>query len=159
MKKIVPSLWFGDNNCEEAINYYVSVFPDSGIQSIVKYPDESLDEHFKGMAGKVISAEFTLNGQKFFALDGGPYFHFNEAISMTIECQDQDEIDYFWDKLSHVKEAEQCGWVKDKFGLSWQIVPYNMGDLLKTDAQIQAMMKMKKIIIKELEEAGRTEEI
>lgn len=76
---------------------------------------------------------------------------------MTIECDDQDEIDYFWDKLSHVKEAEQCGWAKDKFGLSWQIVPYNMGDLLKTDSQMQAMMKMKKIIIKELEEAGRPE--
>lgn len=95
MKKIVPSLWFGDNNCEEAINYYVSVIPNSHIQNIVKYPDESLDEHFKGMAGKVITAEFTLNGQKFFALDGGPYFHFDESISMTIECDDQDEIDYF----------------------------------------------------------------
>lgn len=157
MKKIVPSLWFGDNNCEEAINYYVSVLPDSHIQNIVKYPDESLDEHFAGMAGKIISAEFTLNGQKFLGLDGGPYFHFNEAISMMVECQDQEEIDYFWEKLSHVKEAEQCGWVKDKFGLSWQIVPYNMGDLLKTDSQMQAMMKMKKIIIKELEEAGRSE--
>ena len=88
-------------------------------------------------------------------MEGQSFFHFNEAISMTVECDNQEEIDYFWDKLSHVKEAEQCGWVKDKFGLSWQIVPYNMGDLLKTDAQIQAMMKMKKIVIKELEEAGK----
>mgnify|MGYP000938055185 CR=1 FL=1 len=154
MKHIVPSLWFGDNNCEEAINYYVNVFPDSKILKIVKYPDESLDEHFKGMAGKVITAEFMLNGQKFIGLDGGPNFHFNEAISMTIECEDQDEIDYYWEKLSHVKEAEKCGWAKDKFGLFWQIVPYNMGELTKTYAQIRAMMKMKKIIIKVLEEAG-----
>ena len=158
MKKIVPSLWFGDNNCEEAIHYYVSVFPNSEILKIEKYPDESLDEHFKGMACKVITAEFTLNGQKFLALDGGPIYHFNEAISMTIECENQEEIDYYWEKLSHVKEAEQCGWVKDKFGLSWQIVPYNMGELLKTDAQIQLMMKMKKIIIKDLEEAGSQNE-
>lgn len=154
MRKIVPSLWFGNNNCEEAINYYVSVFPNSEIQKVVKYPDENLDEHFTGMSDKILTAEFTLNGQKYIALDGGPYFHFNEAISLTIECEDQDEIDYFWDKLSHVKEAEQCGWAKDKFGLSWQIVPYNMGELVHTDAQIQAMMAMKKIVIKELEEAG-----
>ena len=153
MRKIVPSLWFGDNNCEEAVQYYVSVFPNSEIISMDKYPDENLDEHFKDMSGKVINAEFILNGQKYLALDGGPYFHFNEAISMTIECENQDEIDYFWDKLSHVKESEQCGWVKDRFGLSWQIVPYNMGALIQTDAQIQAMMKMKKIVIAELEAA------
>ncbi|MEN6570707.1 MAG: VOC family protein [Anaerolineaceae bacterium] len=155
MKKIVPSLWFGDNNCEEAIRYYVSVFPNSQILHIERYPDESLDEHFRGMSGKVITAEFMLNGQKFLALDGGPIFHFNEAISMMVECDDQKEIDYYWEKLSHVPESEQCGWVKDKFGLSWQIVPYNMGELIKTDAQMQCMMKMKKIVIKELEEAGR----
>lgn len=153
MKNIVPSLWFGDNNCEEAINYYVSVFPNSEILFINKYPDESLDEHFVGMTGKVITAEFVLNGLKFLALDGGPIFHFSEAISMTIECDDQDEIDYFWEKLSHDKEAEQCGWVRDKFGMSWQIVPYNMGELLQTDSQIQAMMKMKKIVIQELIDA------
>lgn len=155
MKKIVPSLWFGDNNCEEAIRYYVSVFPNSQILHIERYPDESLDEHFRGMSGKVITAEFMLNGQKFLALDGGPIFHFNEAISLMVECDDQKEIDYYWEKLSHVPESEQCGWVKDKFGLSWQIVPYNMGELIKTDAQMQCMMKMKKIVIKELEEAGR----
>jgi predicted 3-demethylubiquinone-9 3-methyltransferase (glyoxalase superfamily) len=158
MRKIVPTLWFGNNNCEEAINYYVSVFPNSEILNIVRYPDESLDSHFAGMSGKVITAEFTLNGQKYLALDGGPSYHFNEAISMTIECEDQKEIDYFWDKLSHVKEAEQCGWAKDKFGLSWQIVPYNMSELIKTEAQMQSMMKMKKINIKELEEAGCSKE-
>ncbi len=151
MKKIVPSLWFGDNNCEEAINYYVSVFPNSEVLNINRYPSEELDEHFEGMGGKVLTAVFSLNGLKFLALDGGPYFHFNEAISMTIECENQDEIDYYWEKLSHVEEAEQCGWAKDRFGLSWQIVPYNMGELIENDKQIQAMMKMKKIDISELE--------
>ncbi len=150
MEKIVPSLWFADNNCEEAVNYYVSVFPKSIIDYITHYPDADLDEHFQGMEGKVLTAVFHLNGQKFMALDGGPYFKFNEAISFTIECVDQAEIDYYWEKLSHVPEAEQCGWAKDKYGISWQIVPKNMGDLNRTDAQIQAMMKMKKIDIAEL---------
>lgn len=153
MEKIVPCLWFGDNNCEEAINYYMTVFPNSSIDELKKYPDESLSEHFTGMSGKILTAVFRLNGQKFMALDGGPYFHFSEAISFMIECNDQDEIDYYWEKLSHVPESEQCGWVKDRFGLSWQIVPANMGDLMKTDQQIQAMMSMKKIIIKDLEDA------
>jgi predicted 3-demethylubiquinone-9 3-methyltransferase (glyoxalase superfamily) len=150
MEKIVPSLWFADNNCEEAVNYYVSVFPKSIIDYITHYPDADLDEHFQGMEGKVLTAVFHLNGQKFMALDGGPYFKFNEAISFTIECVDQAEIDYYWEKLSHVPEAEQYGWAKDKYGISWQIVPKNMGDLNRTDAQIQAMMKMKKIDIAEL---------
>lgn len=156
MKTIVPSLWFGDNNCEEAINYYVSVFPNSEVHHISRYPDENLDEHFMGMSGKIITAVFSLNGLKYRALDGGPYYHFNEAISMAIECENQAEIDYFWDKLSHVKEAESCGWCKDKFGLSWQIIPANMGSLIKTDAQMKAMMKMKKISILELVEAEKT---
>ncbi|MGB4588122.1 MAG: VOC family protein [Clostridiaceae bacterium] len=153
MEKIVPCLWFGDNNCEEAINYYVTVFPNSGIDELAKYPDESLNENFAGMSGKILTAVFRLNGQKFVALDGGPYFHFTEAISFMIECKDQEEIDYYWEKLSHVPESEQCGWVKDKFGLSWQIVPAKMKDLMKTDKQIQTMMSMKKIIIKDLEDA------
>lgn len=105
------------------------------------------------MAGKVITAEFYLNGQKFIGLDGGPIFHFSEAISFTIECQDQAEIDYYWEKLSHVPESEQCGWVKDRYGLSWQIVPNNIAELQQTDAQIKALMSMKKIIISELEAA------
>lgn len=154
MLKIVPSLWFADNNCEEALNYYVSVFPNSSIDEIQYYPDEKLDEHFVGMQGKILTAIFKLNGQKFLALDGGPYFRFNEAISFTIECKDQTEIDYYWEKLSHVPESEQCGWVKDRFGLSWQIVPYNMGELLVNDAQMQAMMQMKKIDIESLKKAA-----
>lgn len=153
MKCIVPSLWFSDNNCEEAINYYVSVFPNSEILSLEYYPKEALSEHFKGMSGKVINAEFSLNGQKFIALDGGPSFQFNEAISFTIECADQDEINHYWSKLSHIPQAEQCGWVKDTYGISWQIIPDNLKQLQQTDAQIQALMGMKKIIISELEAA------
>ena len=153
MEKIAPCLWFGDNNCEEAINCYMTVFPNSSIDELKRYPDEKLNENYTGMSGKILTAVFRLNGQKFIALDGGPYFHFSEAISFMIECKDQDEIDYYWEKLSHVPESEQCGWVKDRFGLSWQIVPANMGDLIKTDKQIQAMMSMKKIIIKDLEDA------
>lgn len=151
MYPIVPSLWFADNNCEEAVNYYLSVFPNSQILSLVRYPNEAISPHFKGMAGKVISVQFKLNGQKFTGLDGGPDFRFNEAVSFTIECQIQAEIDHYWEKLSHVPEAEQCGWVKDKFGLSWQIIPHNLGELQQNDAQIAALMSMKKINIDELE--------
>lgn len=153
MDHIVPSLWFGDNNCEEAVNYYVTVFPNSQVLFMQYYPKEELSEHFVGMAGKVITAEFLLDGQKFIGLDGGPVFKFSEAISFTIECKDQDEIDYYWARLSHVPAAEACGWVKDRFGLSWQIVPENIGKLQQTDAQIQALMQMKKISIAELEDA------
>lgn len=153
VQKIVPSLWF-DNNAEEAMKYYCEVFPDSKILHIEYYPDESLDEHFKGMSGKVINGEFELSGLKFLCLDGGPLFKFNEAISMTVNCQDQAEIDYFWEKLSSTPEAEQCGWCRDKFGMSWQIVPQNMGELTKTPQAIKAMMKMKKIDIATLEKAN-----
>lgn len=158
MQKIVPSLWF-DNNAEEAMNYYVSVFKDSKILGIQYYPDESLDEHFEGMKGKVINGEFELNGQKFQCLDGGPVFNFNEAISFTVTCEDQAEVDYYWEKLSSVPESEQCGWCKDKFGLSWQIVPKRLGELLsdpdkvKANRALQCMMKQHKIDIAELEAA------
>lgn len=148
--KISPFLWF-DGNAEEAMNYYVDVFPDSRIVHIERYPDESLDEHFKGMSGKVITGIFELSGQQFMCLDGGPVFTFNEAISFLVECRDQDEIDMYWSKLSHVPESEQCGWCKDKFGVSWQIVPKHMGDLFKSPEAVQAMMRMKKIHIAELE--------
>lgn len=158
MDKITPSLWF-DNNAEDAMNYYVSVFKNSRIIRIDRYPDESLDEHFKGMSGKVINGEFELDGQRFICLDGGPIFKFNEAVSFTVTCEDQEEVDYFWDKLSSVPEAEQCGWCKDKFGVSWQIVPRRMGELLadpdteKANRAMQAMMKMHKISIADLEAA------
>lgn len=145
------------------MNYYVSVFKNSRIVSIDHYPDESLDEHFKGMSGKVINGVFELDGQQFICLDGGPIFKFNESISFTIECEDQAEVDYYWEKLSAVPESEQCGWVKDKFGLSWQIIPKRMGELLsdpdkeKSNRAMQAMMQMKKIDIAELERAFRGE--
>lgn len=153
VQKITPSIWF-DTNAEEAMNYYVSVFPDSKINHIEHYPDESLDEHFEGMSGKVITGDFSLSGVRFLCLDGGPLFTPNEAISFTVTCQDQAEIDYFWEKLSHVPASEQCGWCKDKFGISWQIVPENMGQLLNGPAAIQVMMKQHKIVIAELEAAG-----
>lgn len=158
MQKVTPSLWF-NMNAEEAMNYYVSVFKNSKIIRMDKYPDESLDEHFKGMSGKVINGEFELDGTRFICLDGGPTFTFNEAVSFTVTCKDQEEVDYYWEKLSAVPEAEQCGWCKDKFGVSWQIIPTRMGELLSDSDQekagraMQAMMKMHKIDIAELEKA------
>lgn len=157
MKKITPFLWF-DMNAEEAMRYYIEVFPDSHVNKIERYPDASLSEHFVGMRGKVINGEFTLNGHDFACLDGGPQFTFNESISFMVECADQAEIDYYWSKLSHNSANEQCGWCKDKFGVSWQIVPYNMSELIQTPAQIQAMMQMKKLVISELEQAGSSPE-
>lgn len=162
MQKIVPSLWF-NKNAEEAMNYYVKVFPNSRIVSINTYPDEPLDEHFKGMAGKVINGVFELNRQRFICLDGGPSFTFNEAISFTIDCKNQEEVDYYWEKLSHVPEAEQCGWCKDKFGISWQIVPKQVGEFMNGDdpegvrRTTMALMKMHKIDIKLLQAAYKGE--
>ena len=145
---IKPCLWFHDN-AEEAMNFYVDLFPDSRIDGIDRYPDESLNEHFTGMAGKVINGRFTLNGVPFVCLDGGPAFTFNEAISFTVACADQEEIDRYWAALSAVPEAEQCGWCKDKYGVSWQILPANLADLMTGPAAVQALMGMKKIAIDE----------
>lgn len=300
MNKIVPSLWF-DDNCEEAMEFYAAVFPDSQITQVMRYPENAQDEHLQGMDGKVLHGEFSLNGYDFGALDGGPTFQlnrsisflvhfdpnqedqaadklqalwdaliddgeahielgehpfskkygwlkdkfgvtwqlilmnqgdeprpfimpdllfngpranqanaaidfymsvfkdgrvaqnvpypedsglakkgsvmyadfavaggwfavmdapvdmdvpFNEAVSFIINCQDQTEIDYFWGKLSAVPESEQCGWLKDKFGVSWQVIPANIGDLIKSPAALDAMMKMKKIDITALREAA-----
>ena len=162
MQKITPCLWF-DMNAEEAMNYYVSVFKNSKIIRVDKYPDESLDEHFVGMAGKVINGEFELDGVKFTCLDGGPTFKFNEAVSFVVDCADQEEVDYYWEKLSAVPESEQCGWCKDKFGVSWQIIPKRLGELLndpdteRANRAMQAMMKMHKIDVAELERAANGE--
>lgn len=158
VQKITPFLWF-DSNAEEAINYYVSVFKNSRVISMTRYPDESLDEHFVGMSGKLVNAEFELEGVRFGALDGGPVFHFNEAISMLVTCDGQEEVDYYWEKLSHVPESEQCGWCKDKFGLSWQIVPTQLKELMSgpdpgaSQRVTQALMKMHKISVAELQAA------
>lgn len=165
IQKIVPSLWF-DQETEEAVNFYVSVFNDSPhkgrdskIISLTRYEKGMDVPGAEQMEGKVLTAIFELNGQRFMALDGGPVFKFNEAVSFYVECEDQDEVDYFWNRLSAVPEAEQCGWLKDKFGLSWQIIPKQMGDLLgspirqKALAATNAMLKMKKIVIADLRRA------
>lgn len=158
MQKITPSLWF-DKNAEEAMKFYASIFPNSKIVSIQRYPDNVDDEHMKGMDGKVLNGIFELNGQQFMCLDGGPLFKFNESISFYVECADQKEVDYYWEKLSAHPENEQCGWLKDKFGISWQIIPKQMGELLsspdkeKSGRAMTAMLKMKKIDIAELQKA------
>ncbi len=157
MQKITPFLWF-DKNCEEAINFYVSVFPNSKILSIKRYPDKAFIKEMEGMQGKVLTAVFELNGQRFMALDGGPIFKPNEAVSFFVECENQEEIDYYWEKLSAVPEAEQCGWLKDKFGFSWQVAPdmsrwLNGADAEGSDRAMEAMLSMKKIDIAGLEKA------
>ena len=149
---IQPCLWF-DDTAREAMEYYVSVFPNSRIEHVEEYPDEALDENFRGMSGKVINGEFVLNGVPFTCLDGGPLFRFNESISFIVWCADQAEIDDYWSKLSHVPESEQCGWCKDRFGVSWQVIPRNLDELMRTPAQVQAFMQQKKIVIAELENA------
>lgn len=158
MQKISTYLWF-DNNAEEAMEYYTSIFENSKIVNIVRYP-ESDEEHLKGMAGKVIHGIFELNGQQFMAIDGGPQFKFNEAISLYVDCQDQAEVDRLWEKLSAVPESEQCGWCKDKFGVSWQIIPKQLGELMshpdpkKSQAVMHAMLQMKKIEVSKLQEVA-----
>ena len=157
-QKITPFLWF-DGKAEEAINFYTSIFKNSKIISVQKYPDNVDNEHMKGMEGKILTAIFELDGQQFMALDGGPYFKFTEAISMYVECEDQEEVDYFWEKLSAVPESEQCGWLKDKYGLSWQIIPKQLGQLMgdpdkeKSGRVMKAMLQMKKIEVSKLQEA------
>ncbi len=152
MQKITPFLWFNDN-AEEAMNFYTTVFKDSKIGKVSRYGDTG-----PGPTGSVMTAEFTLNGQEFIALNGGPHFKFTEAISFVVNCETQKEIDYYWDKLVQGGQAQQCGWLKDKFGLSWQIVPMQLGQLMtgpaeKTSRAMQALMKMVKLDLKVLQEA------
>ncbi len=143
---ITPNLWF-NGNAKEAVDFYVSVFPDSKIVSTEYYPHEGLADFQKDLAGKVLTVEFELSGNKFMAINAGPEFTFNESVSFAVPCKDQEEIDYFWSKLSSVKESEQCGWCKDKYGLSWQIVPENMGELMKRPNAFAHLMEMKKLVI------------
>lgn len=158
IQKISPSLWF-DNNCEEAMNYYVSVFPDSKVVRIQRYPEGITEGPMKGMGGKVLTGIFELSGQRFVALDGGPIFKFNEAVSFMIECETQEEINHYWEKLSAVPESEQCGWCKDQFGLSWQVVPKVLGEMMadqdpqKVARVTEAFMSMKKFDIAALKAA------
>lgn len=145
-QNITPNLWF-DGNAKEAIDYYVSVFPDSKIINTAYYPEEGLADFQKPLAGKVLTIDFVINGTHFTAINAGPEFKFNESVSFSIPCKDQAEIDAYWEKLSSVPQAEQCGWCKDKFGLSWQVVPANMDELMQRPDAFAHMMQMKKIVI------------
>ena len=148
MKKIIPFLWF-DTQAEEAMNFYVSIFKNSKVGSISRGPD-----------GKVFTVTFELDGQEFMALNAGPQFKFNEAVSFFVRCETQEEVDYFWEKLTaDGGEESMCGWLKDKYGLSWQIVPTRLGQLMGDPDQVkagrvmQAMLKMHKIIVADLQAA------
>lgn len=157
--KIVTNLWF-DQEAEEAASYYTSIFKNASIGKIARYGKEGFEIH-KRPEGSVMTIEFTLNGHEFLGLNGGPVFKFNEAVSFVVTCKDQEEIDYYWQKLGEGGDpaAQQCGWLKDKYGLSWQIVPAMMSELAaeKPDARSErmmaAMMKMKKPDIKALQDA------
>lgn len=152
IQKITPCLWF-DTEAEEAVSYYCEVFDNSRIIATTHYPTEGLADFQKDFAGKVLTIQFELNGQSFMALNGGPMFKPNEAVSFMVDCKDQAEIDYFWEKLSHTPESEQCGWCKDKFGISWQVTPeQRMAEM--NQKQFAAMMEMKKIDIAALEAAA-----
>lgn len=150
-QKITPNLWF-DGNAKEAVDFYLTVFADSKVISSENYPDtaeKGLADFQLDLADKVLTIEFELDGQRFTAINAGPEFKFNESVSFAITCKDQVEIDYFWEKLSSVPESEQCGWCKDKYGLSWQVVPTNIAELMKKPGAFANLMQMKKIIIAE----------
>ena len=158
-QRIAPCLWFADE-AEDAARYYVGIFKDARITSITHYPKAGQETHHRP-PGSVMTVAFELDGQPFTALNGGPLFKFNEAVSLQVNCKTQDEIDYYWDKLSAGgdKSAQQCGWLKDKYGLSWQVVPEFMAELYRDDKSpeaqrtMEAMLKMKKLNIAELRRA------
>ena len=152
-QKITPFLWF-DNKAEEAAQFYVSLFKNSKIGAVSRYGDAG-----PGPKGTAMVVTFQLEGQEFMALNGGPHFKFTEAISLFVHCETQEEVDYFWEKLSEGGQKSQCGWLKDRYGLSWQIVPTALGKLLsgpdpeKSKRVMQAMLQMQKLDIKRLEQA------
>jgi len=154
MSKITPCLWF-DTEGEEAANFYTSIFPNSRIVDIARYGSAGPRPE-----GSVMTVSFELDGQEFVALNGGPQFEFNEAISFQVDCKNQEEVDAFWTKLSEGGEEGPCGWLKDRFGVSWQIVPTVLPELLadpdraKSQRVMAAMLKMKKIEIDALERAA-----
>ena len=160
MQTITPCLWF-DSNAEEAVKFYTSIFKKSKIGKIARYGKAGYEIHGR-RAGTVMTIEFELNGQTFTALNGGPVFKFNEAISFQVGCRSQKDVDYYWEKLSKGgdEKAQQCGWLKDKYGVSWQIVPSMLPDLFtdadpkKSGRAMQAMLKMKKLDIAELKRAA-----
>lgn len=152
ISQITPCLWF-DSQAEEAANFYVSVFPDSAIESVSRYNDEGFEYHGKP-SGSVMAVSFRINGQPFTALNGGPVFKLNEAVSFQIFCDTQYEIDYYWAKLTEGGEEVQCGWLKDKFGVSWQVVPSVLPELMadpeRAERVTAAYMKMVKFDIETL---------
>ena len=159
MQKITPFLWFEDN-AEEAVDFYVSIFKSSRKKAVSYYP-ESVAEAAKRTAGSVMIVSFELDGQEFVAMNGGPAFKFNEAISFVVNCDTQDEIDYYWEKLTADGGQEiQCGWLKDKYGLAWQITPtfifesISSEDPEKTNRVMQAVMTMKKLDLEQLKRAS-----
>ncbi len=158
MQKITPFLWF-NKNAEEAVKFYIGIFPKSKVLKIARYGEEG--ERISGMPkGSVMTIEFELDGQKFVALNGGPHFKFTEAISFVVNCKAQVEVDNYWKKLSVGGKKVQCGWLKDKYGMSWQIVPTILGELMsgkdsaKSQRVMNAMLKMVKLDIKKLQQAA-----
>lgn len=152
MQKITPFLWF-NGQAEEAMNFYISVFKNSQVVTLTRYA-----EGMPGPVGTVMTAVFQLDGQEFIALNGGPQYTFSEAISFVVNCDSQEELDHYWEKLSQGGEEGPCGWLKDRFGLSWQIVPSILGSLLKEGGDkakrvMAALMQMKKLDIKTLQNA------
>ena len=156
MSKITPFLWF-DGKAEEAMNFYVSIFKNSKVVSVTRYGEAG-----PGPKGTVMSATFQLDGQQFFALNGGPLFTFSPAISFFVNCETQQEVDELWEKLSAGGEKQRCGWLKDKYGLSWQVIPSVLGEMLqdkdadKSRKVMEAMMQMEKIDIETLQRAYRS---
>ena len=159
MQKISPCLWF-DDNAEEAVQFYLSIFKNSKVGNVTHYGKEGFEIH-KKKEGSVMTIDFEIEGQKFLALNGGPIFKFNEAISFQIYCETQDDVDYYWDKLTEGgdKNAQVCGWLKDKFGVSWQVVPNILVKMLqdkdskKTENVMRVMLQMQKLDIKALTKA------
>ncbi|MGZ8802253.1 MAG: VOC family protein [Mycobacterium sp.] len=153
MPAITPSLWF-DNDLEQAIEFYTAIFPNSSVERMDRYTDAG-----PGTSGEVVSASFFLDGQRFIGINGGPHFAFTEAVSFMIACHDQAEVDFYWERLLDGGLESQCGWLKDRFGLSWQIVPDRLDELTgdpdpaRAAAATKAMLGMRKIVITELEEA------
>ena len=157
MQKITPCLWF-DTQAEEAVKFYTSIFKRSKIGDITRYGKEGYEIHGRE-AGTVMTVDFEIEGQKFVALNGGPVFKFNEAISFQVHCKTQEEVDYYWENLSKGGEKGQCGWLKDKYGVSWQIDPTVLGKMLqdkdpkKSERVMKALLQMTKLDIKKLKQA------
>ena len=157
MQKITPFLWY-DDKAEEAVNFYVSIFKNSKITGTTRY-DEAASKAAGRPAGSVMTIEFQLEGQEFVALNGGPHFKFTEAVSFVVNCDNQEEVDRFWEKLTEGGEEVQCGWLKDKYGLSWQVTPTVLNEMIqdkdpaKAKRVMEAMLQMKKIDIPTLKRA------